>query len=190
MPYRSERFEPTDMPGLAQAWAAIDGLEDRGMVVVDEVMMGNSHRRRLHEKVLPENRADYVLQTTFQMPPRPDGKRMTSEEYITESNKVLDALITPSIVFRDEGQVTGPGLRSHHPFGSSGKTEDDIIEIYSPWRKARWRENGKGCLFLFGILPPQPRFLHEEIHSDWDSRLMRMGLVVFVPCLHDSSLFG
>lgn len=179
---RSERFEPTNMPGLAQAWAAIDELEARGLPVAAEVMAGKLFDRQQDVSVAATNRADYVLQATFQIPPRNDDKRMTSVSYITAVNAVLDTLVLPTVVLKDEGGLSGllPGSKNY-PLGSTGKTEDDVLHIYAPWRKSRWFENGRGCLFFCGILPPTPKRLHEKYAFDWSESRMQQGIVVFEP---------
>lgn len=182
MSYRSERFEPINMPGLAQAWAAIDELEARGLPVAAEVMAGTSYRRQLHHAVAANNRADYVLQATFQIPPRDDDIRMASASYITAANTVLDTLALPTVVLKDEGGLSGllPGSKNY-PTGSTGVVEDDVLHIYAPWRKSRWFENGKGCLFFCGILPPTPKRLFEDYEFDWSESRMQQGIVVFEP---------
>jgi hypothetical protein len=181
MAYRSERFTASDMPGLEQAWRAVDGLEASGLPVATEVMAGKSYRRQLNERTAAEiGDVNYVLQAVVKVPKRDDGKRITARYFVDESRRILGGLELPGEPTLDEG-----GLRGLDPsttklaFGSTGRTEDDILEIYAPWVSTKWTDASKQLMFFCGIEPPQPKSLMEDHPIVWDERLMRSGLVVF-----------
>lgn len=189
MAYRSERFPAGEMKGLEKAWQVVDGLEASGLPVRTEVMAGKSYRRQLHSSVGAEvGEANYVLQAVLSVPKREDGKRVTARYFVDEAKSLLTAIDAPGEVVLDEGGLHGlDPSTTKLAFGSTGRTEDDILWVYAPWVSSRWTEAGKNCMFYCGIEPPQPKSFMEEYPFNWDERLMRSGLVVFEPTPADLS---
>lgn len=182
MGYRSERFEVGQMAGLGQAFGVIDGLESRGFVVEQEVMAGTSYRRQLAESALEGGfKANYVLQAVLSLPPPAmEGARWTLGQYLEESRSVIRNMELPGRkTSRDLGCVVIK-KEALAPFGAP-RSEDNIVDVFPPWAKASWSEQGKSCLFFCGIRPPQPKGFWEEYRFNWDERQMRRGRVLFRP---------
>lgn len=183
MAYRSKRFPAGELKKLEQTWGVIDGLEASGLPKRTEVMAGSSYRRRLHpDTVAKIGRVNYLLQVVLRVPDRDDGKRITAHYFVEEARTILGGLALPGKPTLDEGGLNGldPTL-ANCAFGSTGRTEDDLLRIYPPWVSTRWSEAGKECMAYCGIEPPQPKSLYEEHPVRWDERVMRAGLVVFEP---------
>ena len=124
--------------------------------------------------------AEYLLQVTLYSPTAPEGKRYSARNYVEESRKLLRGLVLPGEVVLDEGGIDGfDETMQGHAFGSTGYTERDITRLYSPWLRTSWEEQGKSLQFYCGVLPKVPRPLLELRMSQWDSRIMRKGIVVF-----------
>jgi len=183
MPYRSERFSAGDLLGLEQAWSAIDNLEASGLPVVSEVMAGESYRRQLHPETAAQvGNVHYLLQAVVELPERQDGKRVSARYFVDESNRVLSNLDLPGEPEYDEGGLHGlDPSTTRLAFGSTGRTEDDVLTVYAPWVSTRWKEAGKNLMFFCGIELPKPKRLMEDYPIEWDVRLMRRGLLVFKP---------
>ena len=181
MAYRSERFDVGPLEGLAQVYRTIDGADEAGLMISDEIMAGSSYRRQLHPSMKDMGiQADYLLQVTLLSPQQAEGTRYSARNYIEESRKILGELSLPGEVKIDEGGIDGfdetmPG----HAFGSTGYTERDTTWLYSPWLRTEWEEHGKTLQFYCGVLPIARKPLLELRMSQWDSRLMRRGIVVF-----------
>lgn len=189
MAYRSERFPVGELRGLQIAWQVVDGLEANGLPVRTEVMAGSSYRRQLDPITSTEiGDVNYVLQAVLSVPKRDDGKRITAHYFIDEARKILGEVDAPGEVSFDEGGLDGfdPTV-GNFAFGSTGRTQDDILTVYAPWLKSRWGEAGKNCMFYCGIEPPQPKALMEDYPVRWDERVMRRGMVVFRPTPVDLS---
>jgi hypothetical protein len=183
MAYRSKRFPAGELHGIEQVWKQIDRLESSGLPVAAEVMSGKSYRRQPHPDTVAEIAdANYVLQAVFQVPERTDGKRIFARYFIDEARRLLGGLDLPGEPTLDEGGLNGlDPSTSQLGFGSTGKTEKDILAIYAPWVSTRWTEAGKQCMVFCGIEPPQPKSLMEEHPVKWDEWSMRHGIVVFEP---------
>ena len=158
-------------------------METLGVPVVDEIMAGSSFRRRLNPRTIEDGiDVNYLLQVTFAGPEAKDGMRVTASYYVKESNRLLGMMALPGVVTGDVGGLEGlVPERANLAFRSTGFDEQDTLVIYSPWRRASWNENGKTCMMFCGILPPQPQFEDEYHCSDWDTRYMRKGRLVFAP---------
>lgn len=182
MAYRSERFPAGELKGFEKAWQVVDGLESIGLPVRTEVLAGRSHRRQLDSRARAEiGDANYVLQAVLSVPKR-DDKRITARYFIDESRRLLVALDAPGEVAFDEGGLHGlDPSTTKLAFGSTGRTEDDVLRVYAPWLSSKWTEAGKSCMFFCGIEPPQPRSFMEEYPVSWDERAMRRGAIVFEP---------
>lgn len=182
MTYRGNRFEVGELKGLGMVFEAIDTMEAQGLTLVDEVMAGKSHRRRLHKDAIQSGvEPNYLLQATFS-PPEQEGKRYITAYLIEESNRLLGEMVLPGIVEIDKGGINGfnemlPG----HAFGSTGRTEDDMADVYMPWLRTQWTEGRKNLMFYCGILPPKTRRFLDDYPQEWDTKSMRSGLVVFTP---------
>lgn len=181
MAYRSERFPAGELKGLEKAWQVVDGLEATGLPLVAEVMSGKSYRRQLDpETVAKIGDADYVLQAVLSVPKRDDGKRISARYFIDESRRILSAVDAPGDAEFDEGGLQGlDPSTTELAFGSTGRTEEDILQVYAPWLNSRWTEAGKSCMFYCGIEPPQPKAFMEDHPVRWTERDMRHGVVVF-----------
>ncbi len=185
MTYRGNRFEVGELKGLGMVFEAIDTMEAQGLTIVDEVMAGRSHRRRLQKGAVEGEEPNYLLQATFS-PPEEEGKRYRTAYLLEESNRLLGEMILPGEVVIDKGGINGydetlPG----HAFGSTGRTEDDMADVYMPWLQSRWSEHGKDLMLFCGILPPKTRRLLDDYPQEWDTKSMRKGLVVFTPSPKD-----
>ena len=183
MAYRSERFPAGELKGLKKTWQTIDDLEESGLPVKSEIMSGRSYRRQLApETVADIGNVNYVLQVVFSVPKRDDGKRIAAGYFIKESRKILGEIDIPGQVTLDEGRLDGFDRKSANlAFGSTGRTEDDILTVYPPWVSSRWEEMGRSCMFYCGIEPPQPQLPLEEYPVRWGEYVMRRGGVVFEP---------
>ncbi len=121
-------------------------------------------------------------QAVMQVPARNDGKRITARYFIEESRKLLDrfASTLPGRPELDQGGLNGlDPSTTQLAFGSTGRTEDDILAIYPPWVSTRWSERSKTCMVFCGIEPPQPQSFMEDYPVRWDLGSMRRGMVVF-----------
>lgn len=183
MAYRGQRFEAGELKGLEKAWSIVDGLENSGLPVRTEVVAGRSYRRQLDTQTVKRlGNVDYVLQTVFSVPERTDGKRISARYFIDESRRILGGIELPGEQEMDEGGLQGlEPTTTSLAFGSTGRTEDDILWMYAPWTHSRWAEAGRQCMAFYGIELPQPKALMEEHPIRWDERDMRHGAVVFQP---------
>lgn len=183
MAYRSERFDAGELLGLMQAWQAIDSLEESGIQIRTEVMAGGSYRRPL-EPIIRKSLGDpnYLLQAVLCIPPASDTRRISARNFVEFSKDTLSRLSLPGDALIDDGGLNGldPETKSF-AFGSTGRTETDVLQIYPPWVKSRWEEAGRTCILMCGIEPPKPRAVLEDYPVEWDERLMRHGHVVFEP---------
>lgn len=181
MAYRSQRFPAGEMNGLAQAWAAIDHLERINVPIVSEVMAGRSYRRQLHPEAIEEHGdSNYVLQAVFQPGRRKNRGAIRLSVFFSIANGLLEEMELPGEASHDLGGLKGQTAEHQLPFGSADPARNST-ELYAPWIKSVWEENGKRCLFFCGIKPPEPRPLFEFPRYDWSEREMRKGKVVFVP---------
>lgn len=183
MAYRSERFSAGELKGLEKAWQVVDGLEATGLPITAEVMSGTSYYRQLDRDTAAKiGDVNYVLQAVLSVPKRDAGQRISAHYFIDESRKILGGIDAPGEVAFDEGGLNGLDLAlGNFPFGSTGRTEDDVLTIYAPWVNSKWTEAGKRCMFYCGIEPPQPKLFMEDYPVRWDERAMRRGAVVFKP---------
>lgn len=178
------------MEGLGQVFAEIDGLEHRGAAVVDEVMAGNCHRRRLSEEAKADGYDyDYLLQVTCDFPSLTGRTRLSAADCIAQSAEALAELDLPGESFVHEGLVLAPDKESLNlPFRSTGYAERDMRTIRPSWLVTSWREQGRSCLFLCGMYPPRPQGTFEDWDFDWNTRLMRRGHVVIRPSTEEVHL--
>ena len=183
MAYRSERFPAGELHGIEQAWQVIDRLEASGLPVASEVMAGKSYRRQLDTDTTAElGDPNYVLQAVLQVPKRTDDKRISARYFMDEARRILGSVEAPGEATLDEGGLGGLDPNTTElAFGSTGRTEDDILAIYAPWLSSKWTEASKSCMFFCGIEPPQPRHFMEDHPVQWDEWSMRHGMVVFKP---------
>lgn len=183
MAYRGSRFEAGELKGLEKAWGVVDELEKSGLAVRTEVMAGSSYRRKLTPEAIDRvGDVNYVLQTVFSVPGRGDGQRVSARYFIDESLRILGGLELPGEQEMDKGGLSGLDPDTTDlPFGSTGRTEDDLLFMYAPWAHSRWSEAGRECMAFYGIELPQPKALMEEHPIRWDEREMRQGAIVFEP---------
>lgn len=181
MSYRSERFDPGDLTGIERAWELIDLFDANQVPVVNEVMAGMRYRRQLHEETRANvGEVDYLLQVTLEPELRTDGFRLQPRSYLDKARHLLSLVNMPGDIQIDEGGLNGWDVKTtkEYPLGT-GKTETEILSVYSPWLQTRWEEAGKQCMFFLGILPPRPKPYMEDWMSDWNERALRAGKIVF-----------
>ena len=189
MAYRSERFPAGELKGLEKAWQVVDGLEASGLPIRTEVLAGKSYRRQLDSRISTEiGDVNYVLQAVLSVPKRDDGKPIPARYFVDEARRLLTEVDAPGEVALDEGGLHGlDPSTTRLAFGSTGRTEDDILWVFPPWLSSKWTEAGKSCMFFCGIEPPQPKSVMEEYPVSWNERVMRRGAIVFVPTPTDLS---
>ncbi|HYF97326.1 MAG TPA: hypothetical protein VD947_04820 [Patescibacteria group bacterium] len=187
MAYRGSRFETDEGSGLAQVWKEVDRLEAEGLPVRTETLAGNSYRRRLREVPEELEESDYLLQVVFSVPKLFPGKRAIPEYYIDESRRLLSGLDLPGEINFNRGGLNGSLalLSGDLPFGSTGRTEDDVVSIYPPWIMSKWQMSGKACVAAIGIEPPLPRHFLEGHPVPLNETAMRHGNFVFEPTPQD-----
>ncbi len=194
MGYHSERFEVGEQTVLGELYSRLDTFNDT-LTTQFEVMSGSSYRRRVNPESVKDLgfEPNYLLQTVLGVEdPRmglPQGNVRGYLEYCKPRiQAVCEGLeefgAADIVIIHDEGGLHGwdPSTTVKNIFGT-GKTETEILHVYTPWSSVKWNQAGKSCMFFCGLNLPRNVGMTVERHDYLFSgeSALRDGFVIFKP---------